>query len=914
MKKIAVFLLISLLLPLCLQVRARTLDGWGDLHTEYTETISPGLDYSEIYASGESGRQHGYVFEYTPNNGSELVLTWGDKITGRDTLTAMIDQAENMGYDVVGGINGDFFSMQTGVPLSAMIYQGRLLTSDAGASAIGITTSGNTIIGNPEIQLTLHTADGSAYPISHFNKYPTEYNSYLLTSDFGDSTMSKTESREIIIRLNDNLFTPFCTVSGIIETIYDNAIDTPIPEGCVILSVNNKSALFEASNALLAGASVTIEITCADDWRNIDIAIGGGDIILHESEIPDGIVNEDHEKRSNPRTAVGITETGKLIFLAVDGRNDSIATGMTLSQLGVAMKSLGCVSALNLDGGGSTTAAVRHSWSRNVELANTPSDGSERKIANAILFVNTLPVTENLYDIALSPSTATVHAKGGAVALEHVFRDTSLHIIDRDFSDISVEYTVRTGSGYVQDGRFFAGENAGTVLLSASAQVDGITVTGETTVNVVNALDDFKASSTSYVLPAGADAKIVLTGYKTGLPVNVAADNFSWNFIDDKVEHESSLAACQSGYIDLSGTFHANPDAPSGETVLAVTYGYKTIYLTIEIGLEPQILNDFENDRAATDIFTTVNENSLLLVTGGKRSSKALSFKGCQLSYLEPVTLLHPIQSLSLWVKGDTADICFATATTADERNIELYYQCEADYTDINGWKLLVAEVPKNTAQPLVITAPFASLKESDIIIDNITVNYGEDSFPFEDIEGNWACNSIVAIYDMEITDGEIVNEKRFYSPDKNLTRAQFAKMLASYLGLSSNSDSELLATLCDRDTLPEWAIPYIGAVLDAGMMSGKRLNSGEIKFDPNATITRAEVMHVLGKLVKADTNDTQTFTDSNDIPSWAIENINRVVSAGIVTGYTDGSIRPMKQVTRAEIAAIFERLNRNRA
>ncbi len=912
MKKIAYLLLFSLLIPLAFPSQARTLEGWGSIHTEYTEKIAPGLSYSEIYASGDSDRQHGYVFEYTPNRGSQLMLSWGDNVTGRDTLSTLIGKAEDQGYDVVGGINGDFFSMQTGVPLSAMIYQDRLLTSDAGAAAIGITDSGHAFIGKPGIGLTLRRFDGFEYSISHFNKYPTEYNSYLLTSDFGDSTMSTSESREIVIRLSGGIFTPSCTLSGIIEEIHNDTIDTPIPEGCVVLSVNNKSSRFEETSPLKKGDVITIDITCADGWSRVNFALGGGDIILSEGNIPDGIANEDHEKRANPRTAVGITENGRLIFLALDGRNDSIAKGMTLTNLASAMKSLGCVSALNLDGGGSTTAAVRHSWSSNVEIVSSPSDGSERRLANAVLFINTTPITEKLYDIAVSPSIATVHAGGGSVALGHVFRDTSLRIIDRDFSDITVEYSVLSGGGFVQEGRYYAGEEAGTAMIRASANVDGVTVSGDTTVRVVTALDDFKAAVTNYVLPAGTSVKIALTGYKTGLPVNVDSSNFKWNFMDSEGERDSALASCQSGYIDLDGTFHADQDAPSGETVLAITYGYKTIYLTIEIGMEPQILNDFEDNRALTDIFTTDNDSSLLQVNGGKRSDKAMAFKGSMLSYAKPVSLLYPIDHISLWVKGDEADVCYASALTAEGRSIELYYRTAADYTDINGWKLLVAEIPDTSAQPLTINAPFVSLHESDVTIDNITVNYGEDSLPFEDIEGSWARDSIIAIYNMEITDGEITNSKRFYSPDKNLTRAQFAKMLAAYLALPLNPDSEALASLTDRDSLPEWALPYIGAVLDAGMMSGKSISSGGIKFDPNATITRAEVMHVLGKLAKVEDIDDLTFTDSADIPTWALDNVNRAVSAGIVTGYTDGTIRPMKQVTRAEIAAIFERLNLN--
>ena len=59
----------------------------------------------------------------------------------------------------------------------------------------------------------------------------------------------------------------------------------------------------------------------------------------------------------NPRTAIGYTADNDMIMVAVDGREGS-SVGMTLMQLAGFMKSLDCVNAMNLDGGGSTVMYV----------------------------------------------------------------------------------------------------------------------------------------------------------------------------------------------------------------------------------------------------------------------------------------------------------------------------------------------------------------------------------------------------------------------------------------------------------------------------------------------------------------------------------------------------------------------------
>ena len=58
------------------------------------------------------------------------------------------------------------------------------------------------------------------------------------------------------------------------------------------------------------------------------------------------------------RTAIGYTADGKIVLMVTDGRNVSGTPGLSLYELARLMKGIGCVGALNLDGGGSTTMCV----------------------------------------------------------------------------------------------------------------------------------------------------------------------------------------------------------------------------------------------------------------------------------------------------------------------------------------------------------------------------------------------------------------------------------------------------------------------------------------------------------------------------------------------------------------------------
>lgn len=119
------------------------------------------------------------------------------------------------------------------------------------------------------------------------------------------------------------------------------------------------------------------------DWPEVHEALGAGPFLLR-----DGDVLEHGPKQKDvrhPRTAIGRTADGRVLWLTIDGRTAQ-ATGTSHEETARILQALGCRDALNLDGGGSSTL-----WVHGRGVCNHPCDNrrfdhaGERRVANALL-------------------------------------------------------------------------------------------------------------------------------------------------------------------------------------------------------------------------------------------------------------------------------------------------------------------------------------------------------------------------------------------------------------------------------------------------------------------------------------------------------------------------------------------------
>lgn len=120
-------------------------------------------------------------------------------------------------------------------------------------------------------------------------------------------------------------------------------------------------------------------------WK-VQTAVGGGPVLVQNGSLR--ITNNEERKFSgkainenHPRTAMGYTRDGKLIILVIQGRSPGTAEGATLTQTAQILKDLGCVEALNLDGGGSSCLLV------NGKETITPSDNKRQRAIPAVFII-----------------------------------------------------------------------------------------------------------------------------------------------------------------------------------------------------------------------------------------------------------------------------------------------------------------------------------------------------------------------------------------------------------------------------------------------------------------------------------------------------------------------------------------------
>jgi hypothetical protein len=121
----------------------------------------------------------------------------------------------------------------------------------------------------------------------------------------------------------------------------------------------------------------------------IQDAIGGfGATLIRNGQI---VVKKsaNHTSSRASRTAVGITAEGKVIMMVLDGRQEPFSTGGSMEEIAQIMLDAGCVNAVNLDGGGSSTYLSKPAGSDKLQLVSRPSDGYARSVATSLVAVST---------------------------------------------------------------------------------------------------------------------------------------------------------------------------------------------------------------------------------------------------------------------------------------------------------------------------------------------------------------------------------------------------------------------------------------------------------------------------------------------------------------------------------------------
>lgn len=240
------------------------------------------------------------------------------------------------------------------------------------------------------------------------------------------------------------------------------------------------------------------------------------------------------------RTAIGIKADGTVVMLMVDGRQAPYSVGMTMAEVGAAMEALGCVQAVNLDGGGSSTFATQregeseNNTSAGLTLRCRPSDGYERKVSNTIMVLSNAKPTGEFDHAVLTPNNE-VYTPGSTVQFAAAGVDAA-----GGHADIpaGAAWTVLSGDGRIDaDGAYTATDDCGEVTVGL--QVNGKTV-GQTAIQI-QWPDKLDFTNSSVSIDFGETSDLTFKPTWQGREVRYKDGDFEWSIDENGLSYKHTV-------------------------------------------------------------------------------------------------------------------------------------------------------------------------------------------------------------------------------------------------------------------------------------------------------------------------------------------------------------------------------------
>ena len=244
--------------------------------------------------------------------------------------------------NAIVAINGGYFKPQTGVPLGTLMINKKVYTGPIyDRVAMGIFDNGFEMA-RVQLKANVVTNKGGL-KIDNINQpRMLSTNTIVYTPDWGEyCPPSPKYGKQLVI-----------SGGKLVKTSYGRS---QIPKDGFVI-VGPQKSLDTIANA----RKFKLDIKINPEWKDVNHIISGGPYLVKNGDI---YVDMTAQKLAsiggrNPRTAIGYTKDNSLIMLTADGR-EGASIGLTLVELANLMKELGCVNAMNLDGGGSTVMYVK---------------------------------------------------------------------------------------------------------------------------------------------------------------------------------------------------------------------------------------------------------------------------------------------------------------------------------------------------------------------------------------------------------------------------------------------------------------------------------------------------------------------------------------------------------------------------
>ena len=278
------------------------------------------------------------------------------------------------------GVNGDFSRIRDGKPSGIMLRDGVLVTPpNSQRSSLGIALDGALDVRRVRF-LGTWRGTGQRRSVNEFNDAPGKNGLALFTSDWGRSTPRVQGSVAVVLEPFPASVPNADLVAPVVATAQGGSPIPLAPGRAVLVARGNAAAKLQAEAPV--GTTLNLRLILQPDWSIVSDAVGGGPVLVRDGK-PVYRANEAFTVSQiaprHPRTAVGQTADGRLIFAVVDGRQPGYSVGMTTYEMALTMVRLGAVRAMQLDGGGSSTLAF------DGRVLNSPSDGRERPVPTALM-------------------------------------------------------------------------------------------------------------------------------------------------------------------------------------------------------------------------------------------------------------------------------------------------------------------------------------------------------------------------------------------------------------------------------------------------------------------------------------------------------------------------------------------------
>ena len=912
--------------------------GW-DLHTG-TAPISVGttLTTNYFWSDTYSDLRTEHYVTYTPSTDVSPTVAYGTKVTDRVTLTGMAQQLESQGKRVVSGLNGDWYVLSTGAPTGLVVTDGVVRATGYYSStwAIGFYDDGTAFIAQNGLSMSV-TLGGATLNLSGgINKVRKMTSSdgsgglTLLTSDFADTTKNSEAGVDVILTPVEDESGTYSTeprigrqTQYVVEQVLESTGSIAIPEGKAVLTLNAKdnADTLAKLRALVPGDTVTLSITSTDArWNDVDQALGGVAKLVTNGQAASGL---DASRTAWP--AIGIKADGTLVFYALDGKQPGLSVGATQTQVAQRLIELGCVEAICMDGGGSTTIGVTYPDGSSMEVVNSPSDGSQRANSTAIFLTTELQPTGELDSYYVTP-TDNLLLSGAAVQLSASGLDTHYY----PTSGYEVEWEVTEGGGTVdENGLFTAGTESGTSRVTAD---DGyasgtVSITTVSTPDSITLSDESTgAAVTSLNLDPGGQMDLKASASYRSLDLTAQDTCFTWT-ADPAV-----------GTVDENGLFTAGEKSASG--TLTVSAGGKTLTIPVSVAGHVNTLEDLEGGMdafTATDTAVPAVETGLEYVHNGRQSLKMTYDASSGSASLGAALAIPAGESwLGMWVYGDgSGNTLMATVTDSQLQTSQILLTA----LNFTGWQYVSAELPEGAAYLNSLDVVYGGTAASgEIWLDQLTTaneNVSDTTAPTvtltvsgtqltarvsDNVDRTIPQESVSLTYDgaaLSFTWNESTGTLSASLPaaDTGYHRATVTVSDASgNLGRASAD----IQPASDRtspfaDMTGHWAEQYATYLYDNGISMGTGVDT--VVYQPDKSITRAEFFTMVARWMDLDLTQYAgvelPFVDAASIPDWALDAVKAMYSLGILQGAgVEGGLAANASATisRAEAMTILGR------